>query len=129
MLSKVKGNWTWKGQIVEELKGATADKALEWANRKIAALEANQRGTRQDPTNAKVKLDGNAITITIPDASLTFGKSRKGEGKNWIVASSHGNFPVTLPNGSKVKIGLNVYADKASPNDKPLQHSDATGDE
>lgn len=111
MITKKGGNWLWKGQIVEELKGRDANAALEWANVRMADLEKNQKGQRQDPTNAEVKLDGGAITIRIPDPSVTFGKSKKGEGKNWIVATTHGNFPVKLPNGRTVKVGLNVYSD------------------
>lgn len=108
MLTKTGNKWLWKGQEVPELKGADANKALEWANQKMAALESNQRGVRKDPTNADFKLDGHKLTITM-DLSKDFGRSKGGEGKSIIVATTHGNFPLTVPGVGQVMIGINAY--------------------
>lgn len=57
--------------------------------------------------NVMMKVEGNTLTITV-DLSKEFGRSKKGMGKNTIIATSSGIQPVSgATNGAK--IGLNVF--------------------
>lgn len=55
--------------------------------------------------NVHLDVNGSKLVITI-DLSKDFGRSKKGEGPNIIVASTEGNVPLDH-NGTK--LGLNVY--------------------
>jgi hypothetical protein len=53
-----------------------------------------------------IAAEGNKITITIPDATITHGRSSTG--KTEIIASTEGNKELTI-NEKKVWVGVNVY--------------------
>jgi len=107
MLTKKGNKWFYKGNEVPELIGKNEGAALAWLSEKAAALEANQKAERQPPTNVAYELQGNTLTLKV-DLSQSHGKSKGGEGKTTIVASTHGNLQFDV-NGRKVSVGLNAY--------------------
>lgn len=49
---------------------------------------------------------GNMLTITI---DLTKNEGRSASGKTIVIASSHGNQKITLPDGNAAWVGVNCY--------------------
>ncbi len=54
----------------------------------------------------KMEVKGNILTITV---DLTKNEGRSASGKTIVIASSHGNTPIVLPDGNKAWVGVNVY--------------------
>jgi len=58
--------------------------------------------------NMSYEFKGNKLIIEL-DYTKTFGRTKKGEGPNVVIASTGGNATLYGPKNEMVKIGVNVY--------------------
>ncbi len=73
---------------------------------KGGATEATKATVTAMPQGCNMAVEGNVLTIKI---DLTKDEGRSASGKTIVIASSHGNRMIALPDGRPAWVGVNVY--------------------